>query len=179
MSQSTASILFPYSAHLDAMHLISRHPWTLFFLCFLGTSPPRAAFRVAPCYLRLVTSTLPQQKGPEWCSPVVIVRHLHPVMWLLGAQRPKLFSTDSEWGEVGQSGEHAAAPGDGRPGPSWLLSWTCQGLTCSQNPGKSVQFFYLCLNNGIESRDIGRTARDHMMSPAQKFQAYLKISYYG
>lgn len=84
ISQRTAIILFPYSAHLDAMCLISRHRWTLFFLCFLETGP--SFLGSSPTmYTHTPSSEEPRMMPRCWhCQTAT------PKSW--GARRPKLSS---------------------------------------------------------------------------------------
>ena len=101
ISQSTAIILFPYSAHLDALCLISRHHCPVFSL-LLGNRSSRRSGLLGPAlshtagYTHTPSSEEPRMKPPSChCQ----------------ASRPKsqaLRSTDAwallHWQQVGENG---------------------------------------------------------------------------
>lgn len=167
ISQSTAVILFPYSAHLDAMCLISRHPWTLFSPRLLRNRssqtdswllPPPPSHTTGYTHTpsseepRMMTSYCHcQESAPEW-----------GVTWLSGAGGPELSPPPSTCGgrwagkeTVRQKWQHAA-PGGGVGQETWcclvlVLALPVNNLLSDPRQVASyplLQFLYLYFKDG-------------------------------
>lgn len=158
ISQSTAVILFPYSAHLDAICLISRHHGTLFFPlllrnrssenCVLAPPPPQTAGH----------THAPSSEEPRTDAFLLSLSGIHTLVrsHMAGRSTGALSSSPltvgwGEWGRIGglciKSRQHTA-PG-GRSGGSCPGSASKhQNLLRPQASGFTSLFFsfFICLS---------------------------------